>query len=480
MGPEAWTSWAGATDYDVARFVVQRGIAAIACIAFVSALLQFPALVGERGLLPVPRFMERPYARSLPVIWRWWRYTDARLRALATGGAIVSFAIVVGVPQLGPAWVPAVCFLLLWLAYLSIADVGQTFTAFGWESLLVESLFTVAFLGSDSVAPPVVVLFALRWLVFRLEFGAGMIKMHGDRSWRDLTALYYHHETQPMPNPVSRTAHLLPRPVHRFETLASHVVQLVVPFLLFAPQPVASIAAGLVLLTQLWLVVSGNFAWLNWITLVLTFAAVDDHSVVAVLPFLRPVVSSGPAATPVWFVVLTVLVGLLLVWLSIPSARNLVSRRQLMNASFNRWHLANAYGAFGSVTQQRDEVIVEGLAADGSWLPYEFKGKPGDPRRRPGQFAPYHLRLDWLMWFLALGADDRWFRVFVVRLLEADPATLRLLRHDPFGGTAPEAVRARVFRYRFATRAERRESGLYWIRTELSTMLPATSLRAGR
>lgn len=480
MGAETWTSWAGAADYDVARFVLQRGVAAIACIAFVSAVLQFPVLVGERGLLPVTRFLGRPSARSLPVVWRWWRYTDARLRALATGGAVVAFAIVVGVPQLGPAWVPAVCFLLLWLAYLSIADVGQTFWAFGWESLLVESLFTVAFLGSDSVAPPIVVLVALRWLVFRLEFGAGMIKMRGDRSWRDLTALYYHHETQPMPNPVSRTAHLLPRPVHRLETLASHVVQLVVPFLLFAPQPVASVAAGLVLLTQLWLVVSGNFAWLNWITLVLTFAAVDDRSAAAVLPFLRSLTEAGPTATPVWFVVLTVLVGVLLVWLSIPAARNLASRQQRMNASFNRWRLANAYGAFGSVTQQRDEVVVEGLAADGSWLPYEFRGKPGDPRRRPGQFAPYHLRLDWLMWFLALGADDRWFRVFVVRLLEADPPTLRLLRHDPFDGVPPEAVRARLFRYRFATRAERRETGLYWIRQELSTVLPATSLRPRR
>ncbi|MCY1693965.1 lipase maturation factor family protein [Curtobacterium sp. SL109] len=476
MGLDTWTSWAGAADYDVARFVLQRGVAAIACLAFVSAALQFPALLGERGLLPVPRFMERPSARTLPVVWRWVRYTDARLRTLAVGGAVLAFAVVVGVPQLGPAWVPMVCFLLLWLAYLSISDVGQTFYAFGWESLLVESLFTVAFLGSDRVAPPIVVLIALRWLVFRLEFGAGMIKMRGDRSWRDLTALYYHHETQPMPNPVSRTAHLLPRPVHRFETAASHVVQLVVPFLLFAPQPIASVAAALVLVTQLWLVVSGNFAWLNWITLVLAFAAVDDRSVTAVLPFLAPVADAGPTATPPWFVVLTVLVGLLLLWLSVPAARNLVSRRQLMNASFNRWHLVNAYGAFGSVTQQRDEVIVEGLGEDGEWRAYEFRGKPGDPRRRPGQFAPYHLRLDWLMWFLALGMEERWFRVFVVRLLEADAPTLRLLRHDPFAGGRPLAVRARVFRYRFATREERRRTGMYWIRQERYTMLPPTSL----
>lgn len=213
----------------------------------------------------------------------------------------------------------------------------------------------------------------------------------------------------------------------------------------------------------------------------LAFAAVDDRSIATVLPFLDGIADTGPTATPAWFVGLTVAVGLLLLVLSWPSAKNLVSRRQLMNASFNRWHLANAYGAFGSVTQERDEVIVEGTMAEvpdeADWLPYEFKGKPGDPRRRPGQFAPYHLRLDWLMWFLALGADDGWFRVFVLRLLEADRPTLRLLRHDPFDGQRPRWVRARVFRYRFATRVERRETGLYWIRQEQGYLLPPSGLR---
>ena len=481
MDASLLTGWAGATDYDAARQVLQRGVAAIACIAWLSALAQFPALVGEHGLLPVQRFLERPYARSLPIVWRWVRYSDRRFRIMGWGGVVVSAALVAGLPQRGPWWLPAVCFLLLWLAYMSVSDVGQTFWAFGWESLLLESLFTAAFLGSDRVAPPIVTIIAIRWLVFRLEFGAGMIKMRGDRSWRDLTALYFHHETQPMPNPVSRTAHLLPKRVHRFETLGSHFVQLVVPFFLFAPQPVASVAAALVLLTQAWLVVSGNFAWLNWLTLVLAFSAVSDGAIAAVIPGLGPVLAHGPSQSPVAFVVVCVALGLLLLWLSRKPALNLLSRRQLMNASFNRWHLVNAYGAFGSVTQQRSEVIVEGTLADvpgpGDWVEYAFKGKPGDPRRRPRQFAPYHLRLDWLMWFLALGADDRWFRALLVRLLEADGPTLRLLASDPFHGERPRWIRARMFLYRFATRAERRETGLYWIRDEQFTLVRPTALR---
>ncbi|WIB64013.1 lipase maturation factor family protein [Curtobacterium sp. MCBD17_040] len=482
MDVSTLTTWAGATDYDLARQVLQRGVAAVYAIAFLSTLAQFPALLGEHGLLPVPRYMRLRYAQQQPIVWRWIPYTDRRLRMLAGAGVVLALSVVAGLPQLGPAWVPAVVFLLMWLGYMSIVDVGQTFYGFGWESLLLEAGFTVAFLGSDDVAPSVIVLFAIRWLVFRLEFGAGMIKMRGDASWRDLTALYYHHETQPMPNPMSRTAHLLPKPVHRFETLGSHVVQLVVPFFLFAPQPVASIAAALVVITQLWLVVSGNFAWLNVLTMLLAFAAIDDRAFGAVIPAVDA--AAGPTATPVWFVVLTVLVGLLLLWLSWPPAKNLVSKRQLMNASFNRWHLVNAYGAFGSVTQQRSEVIVEGTEAEvpqeGDWVPYEFKGKPGDPRRRPRQFAPYHLRLDWLMWFLALGADDGWFRVFVVRLLEADRPTLRLLRVDPFDGRRPRWLRARMFLYRFATREERRATGLYWVRQEQFTLVRPTGMAPQR
>src|SRR5690606_7241492 len=133
--------------------------------------------------------------------------------------------------------------------------------AFGWESLLLEAGFLAIFLGNDSVGPPLLVLLAARWLLFRVEFGAGLIKLRGDPCWRNLTCLYYHHETQPMPGPLSWLFHQLPRPLHRVEAAANHVAQLVVPFGLFAPQPVASVAAGIVIVTQLWLVLSGNFSW---------------------------------------------------------------------------------------------------------------------------------------------------------------------------------------------------------------------------
>jgi hypothetical protein len=279
----------------------------------------------------------------------------------------------------------------------------------------------------------------------------------------------YHHETQPMPGPLSRQAHLLPAWFHRLEVLGNHFAQLVVPWFLFAPilglwieSPipaiVGAVAATLVILTQAWLVATGNFAWLNWATIVLAFSG-----------YGIPSSGSPTPAVPLYWIIVTGAVFVLYVVLSWWPARNLVARRQLMNASFNRWQLANAYGAFGTVTKTRIEYVIEGTRDDdpdaATWTEYVFKGKPGPLRRIPRQFAPYHLRLDWLMWFLPLGRSlEDWFEQLLIKLLHADAATLRLLADDPFDGAEPQWLRVVSYRYRFATRAELRETGQRWMR----------------
>lgn len=457
----------GADGYELARQVLQRGIAAVYLIAFLAAMAQFPALLGERGLLPAPRYLERVAGRRVPTLFR-LHYSDRFLRTVAGGGALAAAALVAGLPQQGPPWLPLVVFGLIWFLYLSIVNIGQVFYGFGWETLLLEAGFLAAFLGSNEVAPPVTVLFLFRWLVFRLEFGAGLIKLRGDKAWRNLTALYYHHETQPMPNPASWFFHHLPRPLHKAEVLGNHFAQLVVPVFLFFPQPVASVAAAVVIVTQLWLVLSGNFAWLNVLTILVAFSAVDDAAVQAVLPWAS-FRSHDPASVPVWFVVIVLLMSAAMLYWAWAPLRNLFSRDQLMNASFNRWHLSNAYGAFGSITRRRHEVVIEGTmdepGPEARWQEYGFHGKPGDPHRWPRQIAPYHLRLDWLMWFLALGASGgNWFPALLQKLLTADRQTLRLLREDPFAGTPPRWIRARVFRYRFSTPEELRHQGTWWVR----------------
>jgi hypothetical protein len=411
-------------------------------------------------------------------------YSDRFLTGVAWSGAALAAAALLGLPEQAPAWLSAAAWLAMWALYLSVVNAGQTFYGFGWETLLLEAGFLAVFLGPASTTPPAVVLWLFRWLLFRVELGAGLIKLRGDRCWRDLTCLDYHHETQPLPGPLSWWFHHLPKPLHRAEVLANHATQLVVPFGLFAPQPVARIAALVIVVTQTWLLVSGNFSWLNLITIVLAVSAMDDTVLGAVLPVGPPATLADPAA---WQQAALAALVVLVAVLSVRPVLNLVGRRQLMNASFDPLRLVNTYGAFGAITRVRREVVLEGTGdpAPGPatvWKEYQFKAKPGDPRRRPRQVAPYHLRLDWLAWFAAMSsaAAHPWLLTLAVRLLEGDPATRKLLaRPDPFPARPPALVRARLYRYRFTTPAERRHTGAWWSRELLGEYLPPLRLSPG-
>jgi Lipase maturation factor len=476
--------WLQASDYWLARWVFERLLAAIYLLGFLTAAMQFPALLGEHGLLPAPRFLRLAPFRETPSLFH-AHYSDRLLQVVAWTGMAVAALLLLGAPQAGPAWLPMLAWLALWALYLSIVNIGQTFYAFGWESLLLEAGFMAIFLGPASTAPPTPMLWLLRWLLFRVEFGAGLIKIRHDPCWRNLTCLYYHHETQPMPNPLSWYFHHLPEPVHRLEVLGNHVAQLVVPFGLFAPQPVAGICGLIVVIHQVWLVLSGNFAWLNWLTLAIALIAFDDRQLGLVLP-IQHATLEAPAG---WYTALVLVATALLVGLSYWPARNLVSRNQLMNFTYNPFHLVNSYGAFGSITRERHEIVVEGTddnddddptTSSTVWKEYEFKGKPGDPRRCPPQVAPYHLRLDWLMWFAAMSPSfaNAWFLPLVVKLLENDRPTLKLLRHNPFPERPPKSIRARLMHYRYTTWRERRETGAWWVRQPLGVYLPSVRLES--
>jgi hypothetical protein len=479
-------AWFG--DVTLTRLLLQRGLGAIYVVAFWCVIQQFHPLLGERGLLPVPDFLRRVSFREAPSLFH-WRYSDRLATTVGWLGFGLAMLVTTGLSEKGPVWLSLGIWLLLYGLYLSIVNVGQTFYGFGWESMLLEAGFFAAFLGPAGVAPSLVPVLALRWMLFRVELGAGLIKLRGDRCWRDLSCLYYHHETQPLPNPLSAYFHHLPKGLHRASVAFSHFVQLVVPFGLFGPEPVAAVAGGLIIVHQLVLIVSGNYAWLNWLTVVLGFSAFSDRILAPLLPFEVP----PGTARPVMFEWLLYGLAAATVLLSIKPTLNLFSRDQAMNETYNPLHLVGSYGAFGSVTRQRYEVVLEGTLGEGSaanveWKEYRFKGKPGDPARRPGQWAPYHLRLDWLMWFLPLravvtdtgvlvGRHPLWFARFVEKLLVADPATLALLGADPFFGHAPNRVRGNLYLYRFASAHERRQSRAYWTRSYVGPYLSARTRR---
>lgn len=471
----------------VARLVVQRGMAAIYLVAFLSVLHQFKPLLGERGLLPVPEYLQRIHCRSAPGLFC-AHYSDRMLDGVGWAGLLLSAAALAGIAEAGPVGVSLGVWLVLSVLYLSIVNVGQKFYAFGWESMLLEAGFFTAFLGPARERPSILPLLILRWMLFRTEMGAGLIKLRHDPCWRNLTCMFFHYETQPLPNPLSWYFHRLPRFFHRFSALFSHFVQVVVPFALFAPQPYASIAGALIIFHQLWLIVSGNYSWLNWLTVVLGVAAFDDRVLSIALPLAPPALAPRPPA----FNILLYAIAAATVALSIQPVRNLVSKNQLMNFSYNPLHLVNAYGAFGSVGRQRYEIVLEGTS-DGlitthtQWREYGFKAKPGDPMRTPPQIAPYHLRLDWLVWFLPFSvvvtsrgiltrSHPKWFLRLIQKLLHGDRAILRLMGTNPFPEEPPAYVRALFYQYRYTDWREKRRTGAWWTRELIGEYLPPVSL----
>jgi hypothetical protein len=468
----------GSTDYWLPRLMFQRSLGLIYFIAFLVAVNQWRPLLGERGLLPASLFVKQVTFRNAPSLFFLFP-SDTAFTAAAWFGLALSCLALTGISERYWAWLSALVWFLLWVIYLSFVHVGQVFYGFGWESMLAEAGFLGIFLGSRKTAPLVIPVWMLRWMLFRVMFGAGLIKLRGDACWRDLTCLDTHFETQPMPNPLSWYFHWQPAWMHHGGVLFNHFVELVVPFGYFAPQPIATIAGLVTMAFQCTLMLSGNLSFLNLLTIILAISTLDKRWLARIFPF-RP-----PALRPPGRILRYATAGLAIVvaFLSIPVVLNMLSPGQLMNYSYNPFELVNTYGAFGSINKIRYELVVEGtdaaeLRPAAEWREYEFRGKPGDPSRRPPQIAPYHLRLDWLMWFAAMSQynEEPWFVNLVAKLLEGDRAVLGLLEKNPFPDHPPRYVRARIYRYRFTTPQERRQTGAWWKRELAGGWFPEVSL----
>jgi hypothetical protein len=457
----------------IIRLLLQRGLGFIYLMAFLVALNQFRPLCGDRGLLPARKFMRRVPFREAPSLFYLLKGDRAYLLCSVLG-VFLSLLAVTGISDAHGTALSVLVWFLLWVIYLSFVNIGQTFYAFGWESLLLESGFLAIFLGPTGSEPSWYLIWLYRWLGFRVMFGAGLIKLRGDQCWRDLTCLHYHFETQPMPNPLSRLFHRLPPALHKAGVLFNHLAEVGLPLLFFAPQPLAGVAAGGSLLFLLSIIVSGNFAWLNWLTAVICLSPLDGTLLTRYFHLHPPpLIPQEPLYQALgWGLVILVLAK------SVQPVRNLISPGQIMNTSFDPFHLVNTYGAFGSITRERYEIVLEGtdeltLKEATVWKEYQFRGKPGDPARMPPFIAPYHLRLDWLMWFEAMPSrgHSRWFINLVTKLLQGDPQTLRLLGKNPFAQQPPCYIRALYYRYSFG-----KEN--WWDRELIGEFLPPLTLKA--
>jgi len=474
--------------YWLTRFVFLRALGALYLIGFLALALQFKPLFGADGLLPARIFLDQvgvsrgPIERmwDVPTIF-WLGVSDHTLSACAWLGVILSAAAVASVTN-------AVLWLLLWALYLSFVGVGQIFYGYGWELMMLEAGFIAVFLCPLKTwrpfppddPPPQLALWLVRWMLFRVMLGAGLIKLRGDACWRDLSCLDYHFETQPLPNPLSPFFHHLPHFILHGGVLINHVVELIVPWFLFFPSPVGVWAALATVAFQFLLILSGNLSWLNYLTIALCIPCLDDRFWSRLLPrALTRRVPPAPDRAPcparrLAVKTFAVVIGCL----SIGPVMNLLSPGQAMNASFDPLHLVNTYGAFGSVGRERIQIVLQGTedaAPDDAshWVDYEYKCQPVDPARRPCLLSPYQLRLDWQAWFLPF-ADYRaeaWLPSLTRKLLDADPGALGLFAADPFAGRRPRWVRAYAYEYRFARSGE---PG-WWVRTPLAPYMPPFS-----
>jgi hypothetical protein len=471
------------STYWITRFLFQRGLALIYLVAFLIAWNQFRPLCGDHGLLPARLFVKRVGFWDAPSLF-WFRANDTLFAIGAGAGLVLSTLALSGITDAYSTWLSAATWFLLWVIYSSFVNVGQVFYGFGWEIMLGEVGFLAIFMGSMRSPPSAIPMWLLRWVLFRLMFGAGLIKLRGDECWRDLTCMQYHYETQPLPGPLSWYFHHLPVWLHKGEVLFTLFVELVVPFGYFWPRPARHVAGALTIAFQLTLIASGNLSWLNCITIVTAIACFDDTAfgwLAPLLPaaWLAPASVAGMPSLVVY--ALTALVALL----SIQPTLNLLSPNQAMNMSFDPFHLVNTYGAFGSVTRVRDEVILEGtsdtvITPATRWREYEFKAKPGDPARRPPQVTPYHYKIDWQLWFAAMSSYARhpWILNLVAKLLKNDPDTLSLIRTNPFPDHPPAHIRAELYEYHFTRPGAAR--GQWWDRRRVGGYLPPLSLEDQR
>uniref|UniRef100_A0A8C6NEN8 Lipase maturation factor n=1 Tax=Melopsittacus undulatus TaxID=13146 RepID=A0A8C6NEN8_MELUD len=491
-GPPTGSFW-------LTRIVLLRSIALLYFVAFLVGYHQNKQLIGEKGLLPCKLYLQNvkkyfkgkidldalSYAPT--IIWFLdWSDMDSTLDYLSLFGLATSaFVLITGCANM-------VLMSVLWVLYLSLVNLLET----GFLGIFLCPLWTLSRLPQHT-PPSSIVIWGFRWLIFRIMLGAGLIKIRGDRCWQELTCMDYHYETQPVPNPVAYFMHRSPWWFHRFETLVNHFIELVVPFFLFLGRRMC-IAHGLLqILFQVLLVISGNLSFLNWLTMVPSIACFDDVSLgflfssrmkerVVQIQSKEGAKEKLPLGCYIRKVV-NISFGLLIVYLSIPVVLNLLNSRQVMNTSFNPLRIVNTYGAFGSITKERTEVILQGTSSldpndpAAVWEEFDFKCKPGNLKRRPCFISPYHYRLDWLMWFAAFQTyeQNEWIIHLAGKLLAQEEETLSLMATNPFAGREPPRwIRGEHFKYKFSQPGGKHASeGKWWIRKRLGPYFPPVNLK---
>ncbi|NJK91289.1 MAG: DUF393 domain-containing protein [Blastochloris sp.] len=480
-------------SYSMATWLFLRGMALVYLLAFLSLLPQVTALVGPEGIWPAQLYLNRVFEQwqldallQLPTVF-WLGSSDLALLSVCILGCLLALSALCG-------WGGASLFLVLWFLYLSLVQVGGPFLSFQWDHLLLEAGF-LCFLLSPWHAQPLAPSqlrpsFLARWLIlfllFRLMFASGLVKLaSGDPTWANLTALTYHYETQPLPSPLAYFLHHTPLWFHQGSALIMFSVELILPFLIFCPRRPQLVAASAFLSLQLLIALSGNYGFFNLLSSLLCLLLIDDKTWTRLpLSFFRP--NPNPDDVKTQNSVQLLPYALLVLLLSTVSFSSLLLKKsdwpdwiQKIRQIVAPYRSINHYGLFAVMTTTRREIMIEGSNDGIQWLPYRFKWKPDELTELPGWVAPHQPRLDWQMWFAALGTAQQnpWFIQFCRQLLLGNEKVLSLLDHNPFPDNPPRYLRANLLIYTFAPVSERTPNGPWWQAQPEQPYLRPISLR---
>lgn len=482
-----------AAAHALSRAVYLRLLGGVGLCAFASLGVQVRALVGSHGIVPAARGFEPPLTLSAfldrPSLF-WWSASDTALVGACAAGAVACAGVVLGLA-------PRALLLLAWALYLSLFHAGGPFLSFQWDTLLLETLLLSGFYAPASLqlvpSRPAPAHDGARWLlrllVFRLMLGSGVVKLtSGDPHWRELTALGFHFWTQPLPGPLASVAHGLPPMLLKAGTAATFVIELVLPFGVFGPTRVrAWTAAGFAAL-QLAILATGNYGFFNLLTLALCVPLLDDAVLARWLPARWTTISASSSQEPArWRRALgwTAVGVLSVLGLAESAARCGVERPGLLTPALRAlspWVSINGYGLFATMTTERGEIRVEGSADGVSWREWPLPWKPGEPSRRPPLLLGHMPRLDWQLWFAALGGCRRsgWLVELQRGLLRGDSEALSLFADNPFPGTPPRFVRTLRAPYRFSTAEERTGGAPLWNVGPSRPFCPVLTLEGGQ
>ena len=473
-------------SYSIASSLFSRALALIYCIAFVSFGCQIRGLIGAHGILPVTEFLaEATRQFGASAFWRaptlcWWANSEYALQSIAWGGAVLACVATVIRPHSSGQ---KAAFAVLFVLYLSIVTGGQIFMGYQWDYLLLEAGFLAIFLN-----PAYTRVWLFRWLLFRLMFESSAVKLlSGDLAWRNLTALAVHYETQPLPTPIAWYVMQAPLCFHRVSTASVFFVELILPLLMFGPRRCKQVAAFGTILFQILILLTGNYTFFNLLTIALCLFLLDDGSLSRRIGNKRlqqkPPHTGSIKLVPSNRLVSAFLFAFVMV-LSLPQLGGMfgIDTPDPVGSALawaSPFGIVNSYGLFATMTITRPEISIEGSNDTIEWQPYIFPYKPGPLNRAPGWAAPLQPRLDWQMWFAALGTyrENPWLLQFMMRLLQGSPPVLQLIEQNPFPGHPPKYLRAMVYRYRFTNFGERRQTGNWWKRELLGTYFPPISLR---